>query len=102
MDSQNIRTPRHIRKLHRYPPVKPARSQKRRVKRIGTVGRRKNDNALGAVKAVHLCKKLIQRLLPLVISIDLAVTFLSNRIDLVDKHDARRFFVGLLEQIPAP
>src|SRR5699024_3676352 len=97
---QDILASLQIRELHRNPPVKPAGTKQRRVKGIRPVGRRQNHNAPAPVKTIHLCEKLVQSLLTLIISAEArAVTLLSYGIDLVDKHDTRRFLIGLLEQV---
>ena len=86
--------------LHRDAPVKPARAQQRRVERFRPVGGCKDDDALGAVKAVHLGQQLVKRLFTLVIAAQAAaVTFFANRINLVDEHNAGRLFTRLLEQV---
>ena len=59
------------------------------------------DNyAVVCFKSVHLGKQLVQCLLPLIIAAHPAVTLLADGVDLVDKYDTRRFFLGLPEQIP--
>ena len=52
-----------------------------------------------AVKAVHLCQKLIQRLLTLVIAAVTGITALSDSINLVDKNNAGRVLFRLLKQV---
>ena len=89
-----------IRQFHRDAPVKAARAQQRRVQRFGAVCGRQNDDARGAVKAVHLAQKLVQRLLPLIVAANArAIAFFANGVDLVNKHNARGLFLGLLKQI---
>ena len=98
MDFQNCLTAFQIRQLYRNPAVKTSRTKQRRIEGFRTVGRRENDNTLLAVKTIHLSQKLVQRLLALVIAAHAgAVTLLTNRIDLVDKYDTRRFFIGLFK-----
>ena len=98
MDFQNCLTTFQIRQLYRNPAVKTSRTKQRRIEGFRTVGRRQNDNTLLTVKTIHLSQKLVQRLLALVIAAHAgAVTLLTNRIDLVDKYDTRRFFIGLFK-----
>ena len=98
MDFQNCLTAFQIRQLYRNPAVKTSRTKQRRIEGFRTVGRRQNDNTLLTVKTIHLSQKLVQRLLALVIAAHAgAVTLLTNRIDLVDKYDTRRFFIGLFK-----
>ena len=100
MDFQDLFPALQVRKLYRDPPVESSRTQERRVQAVRAVGRRQDDYALGSVKAVHLRQELVQRLLALVISgKSLSVSFLSDRIDLIDKDDTRRFLVRLLEEV---
>ena len=98
MDFQNCLTAFQIRQLYRNPAVKTSRTKQSRIEGFRTVGRRQNDNTLLTVKTIHLSQKLVQRLLALVIAAHAgAVTLLTNRIDLVDKYDTRRFFIGLFK-----
>ena len=86
--------------LHRDAAVEAARAQQRRVERFRAVGRREDDHALGAVKAVHLGQQLVERLLALIVAAKAgAVALFADGIDLVDEHDAGRFFARLLEQV---
>ena len=57
-----------IRFVHDYPAVKTSGSQKRLIKDLRPVCRRKNDNAFLSVETIHLGKKLIECLLSLLIS----------------------------------
>ena len=88
-----------IRQFYRNSTVKPSRSRQRGVERFRTVGRRQNDNPVIALEAVHFGQQLIERLLPFIISGKLSVTFLADRVDFIDKHDAWCFFLGLLEEV---
>ncbi len=54
VDFKNIDTSLQIRLIHNNAPVKASRSQKRFVKNLRSVRRRKNNNSLLAVKTVHL------------------------------------------------
>ena len=100
MDLQNILAALQIRQLHRHAAVEAARTGQRGVQRFGAVGGRQNDDAVVALKAVHLGEQLVQGLLPLVIAADLAVPLLADGVDLVDEHDAGGLVIGLLEQVP--
>ena len=80
--------------------VKATGAQQGRVKAVGAVGSSENDNALVVIKAVHLGQQLVKRLLALIVAAKAAtVTLLADRIDLIDKHDARGLFLGLLKQV---
>ena len=70
--------------------VKATRTQQRRIQHIRTIGRRDDDHALLSVKAVHLNKELVERLLALIMSPTHAVSAMAtNGIDLINKHQAR-------------
>ena len=87
-----------IRKLHRNPPVKSSRSQKSRVQRIRPIGRRQNHNAFGTVESIHLRQKLVQCLLPLIVSAGkLAVPLLADGVNFINKYNTRSLFRCLFE-----
>ena len=102
MNAQNGFTPLQIRQFYRHPPVEPSRPQEGGIQGFGPVGRRQDDDAFLSVKAVHFRQQLIQRLFPLIVAANSsgAVPLLADGIDLVNKHDAGRLLIGLLEQIP--
>ena len=80
--------------------VKTAGAQQGRVKAVGTVGGSEDDDALVVIEAVHLGQQLVERLLALIIAAKAAaVTLFADGIDLVDKHDTRGLFLGLLKQV---
>ena len=99
MDFQDLFTAFQVRQLYRNTPVETARSCKRRVQGFRTVRRCQDDDAVVCLKSIHLCKELVQGLLSLVISSDSSVTFLSDRINLIDKYNTRRFLLRLFEKI---
>ena len=88
-----------IGQLHGHAPVKAAGARERRVERLGPVRGGEDDDAVVALEAVHLGQQLIERLLALVVAADLPVTLFADGVDLVDEHDARRFLLGLAEQV---
>ena len=101
MDFQDGLTPGQIRQLHRHTAVEAAGTQQRRVKGLRPVGGRQDHHTLAAIEAVHLRQQLVQGLLPLVIAAHaVAIALLADGVDLVNEHDARCLFIGLLEQIP--
>ena len=99
MNLQNLLTALEVRKLYWNPAVETARTKKSRVKGIRTVGGCQNNNALGTVETIHLGQQLVQGLLTLVVSADLAVTLFTDGIDLIDEYDTGRFFLGLFKKI---
>ena len=86
-------------KLDGNAAVEAAGARERRVERLGAVGRCEDYYAVIALKAVHLGQELVERLLALVIAAELTVTLFADRVNLVDKYDAGRFFLGLTEQV---
>ena len=100
VDFQNFFSAFQIRQFHRNSPVKSSRTKQSRIQRIRTVCRRENYDTFRRIESVHLGQQLVQGLLALVISgKSLAVTFLSYRINLINKYNTRRFFIRLLKQV---
>ena len=80
--------------------VKSTGTEKCGVKYIGAVCRRHNDNALASVKAVHLYKQLIERLLTLVMSAsETCASMTADCIYLVYKDDSGGVSAGGLKEI---
>ncbi len=100
---ENRNSSLQIRLIHYDPSVKTARAKQRFVQNFRTVGGSQHQNSLGGVKAVHLGKQLIQRLLPLLVA---AAVFIvpapADRVNLINKYNAGRILGGLLKQIPHP
>ena len=97
---KDIDTSLQIRAVYDDSPVKTAGTQQRLIEHLRSVRRRKYEKPLRRIKSIHLRKQLIQRLLTLIItSAVAAVTALSDRINLIDKDDARRIFLRLLKQV---
>ena len=89
-----------IRQFHRNTTVKTSRTGKCRVKGFRTVGRCQNDNTIVSFKSIHLRKQLVQCLLTFIISTcHLAITFLSDSINFINKYDTRCFFLCLFKEI---
>ena len=97
---QNGLTSGKIRQIHRYAPVKATRAKQGLIQRFRAIGSSQNDDTGASVKAIHFCQQLIQRLLTFIITADpCPVTLLSYGVNFIDKHDTRRLFSSLLEQI---
>ena len=80
--------------------VETTRAQQGRVKHVGAVCRRDDDDAFIGFKAVHFHQQLVQRLLAFVVGIAEAVaTATSDSVDFVDEDDARRVLLGLFEHV---
>jgi hypothetical protein len=90
----------HVGPVDRDLPVEAPGPQQRRVKDVGPVGGRDQDDAALGVEAVHLNEQLVQRLLALVVATaEAGAAVAADRVDLVDEHDGRRVRLGLLEEI---
>mmetsp|Transcript_2441 Transcript_2441/g.8243 ORF Transcript_2441/g.8243 Transcript_2441/m.8243 type:complete len:673 (+) Transcript_2441:1388-3406(+) len=87
--------------VHGDLPVEPSRPEQGRVKDVGPVGGRHDDDSGVALKPVHLGQQLVERLLPLVVaSANASSPGPSHRVDLVNEDDARGVLLGLLEKVP--
>ena len=83
--------------------IEPSGAEEGGVEHLGPVGRAHDDDALPPVEAVHLGQELVERLLALLVAPERALhARLSQRIQLVDEHDARRLGLCLLEEISDP
>ena len=81
----------NVRRGHDDDAVEAARPQQRRIEHVRTIGRGDDDHARVIVEAIHLDQDLVQRLLALVVGVAQASSALpTDRVDLVDKDDARR------------
>ena len=81
--------------------VETAGSQQRWIEHIGAVGGGDDDNIGIRAKAIHLDQDLIQGLLALIVrSAQPGTPVAPHGVDLVDKDDARRIPLGLVEEIP--
>ena len=100
MHLQDIDSSLQIRAVDNDSPVKTAGPQQRRIQYLRPVGRRQDQKTFGGIESVHLRQKLIQRLLPLIVSAAVpAVTALSDGIDLIDENNAGRILLCFLEKV---
>src|SRR5204863_472316 len=78
----------------------------RGVEHVRTVGRGRDDDALGRVEPVHLHEELVEGLLALVVGPEArahdAGAPLADRVDLIEEHEGRGLLLRLLEQLPNP
>ena len=90
----------NIRIGHNNLTVKATRAQQRRVQHVRAVGGRNQNNALIGFKPVHLNQQLIERLLALIITAaETGTTMATDRINLINKDDARGIGFGLLKHV---
>mmetsp|Transcript_5988 Transcript_5988/g.14182 ORF Transcript_5988/g.14182 Transcript_5988/m.14182 type:complete len:212 (-) Transcript_5988:890-1525(-) len=81
--------------------VKAAGAQQSIVQDVRPVSGSNDDDATVALEAVHFREDLVQSLLTLVVATAHAgPTLTTNSIDLVNEHDAGRFLLRLLENVP--
>ena len=82
-------------------PVETSGTHQRFVEDIGPVRRSEHDHPCIRSETVHLGKQLVQGIFPLVVrrKTHVFTPGTADRIDLVDKDDARGFFLGLAEQV---
>ena len=103
MDLERFNTSLKIGLIHYDTAVKPSGTQQSLIKYLRSVGRRKDKYSLARIKTVHLRKKLVKCLLPLVIAAsEPRITALSYRIYLIYEYDAGRILGRILKQIPYP
>ncbi len=80
--------------------IEAAWTEQGRVEHFGPVGCGHDDDRLARIEAVHFRQQLIERLFALFVTAERALRArLTQRVELVDEHHARRFGFGLLEQI---
>src|SRR5699024_358041 len=81
-------TASHIRTGDRNLPVETAGTEQCRVKDVGSVCCGNHDDAFVFAKAIHLHKKLVERLLTLIVAAaDTGTTLTADCIDLIDEDD---------------
>ena len=100
MHSEYLFSALDIRDPYHYLPVESAWSQQCRVENVRSVGCREDDDTCVFRETVHLYQQLVQRLFSFVVAAaEACASLTSNRIDLVDKNDARCVFLCLFEQV---
>src|SRR6185503_17053893 len=100
MHAKNLFTAADVRTIDDYATIETARSQKRWIQNVWTVRGGDQDHAVVRFEAIHLHQQLIQRLLALIGSAaKTCAAVASNRVNLIDKDDARSILLALLEQI---
>ena len=82
--------------------VKTTGAQQGRVEYVGTVSSRQDDDTGVGTETVHLRQELVQRTLPFVITTGhhTLTAASTDRIDLINEDDRRRFLFRLTEEIP--
>ena len=100
MDAENLFSAYDIRNADDDLTVESARTQQRRIQYVRPVCRSQDDDACVFCESVHFDQQLVQRLFPFIVAAaKTCASLTSYRIDLIDKDDAGRVLLGLLEQI---
>ncbi len=91
-----------VRKVHMNLAVEPARTEQRLVEDVSPVGGGKDDDSRIGIESVHLGKKLVQSVFPLVVGGESAVLApcTAHGVNLVYEDDARGCLLSLTEEIP--
>src|SRR5690606_6665127 len=90
----------HVREADDDAAVEAARPEQGRVEHVGAVGGGDEDDAVVALKAVHLDEQLVEGLLALVVTAaEASAAVATDGVDLVDEDDAGGVLLALLEQV---
>src|SRR5438874_2019464 len=83
--------------------IESARAEQRWIQDIGPVRSRDNDDTFLGIESVHLDQERIKCLLTLIVTAaDAVAAVAADRVDFIDKNDAGRAFLALLEHVPDP
>jgi len=84
--------------------VETAGTHQRPVEDIGPVGGRQHNYPAVGIESVHFREQLVEGVLTLVVGAEIGVPSAGppNGVNLVDKNNTGRLFLGLLEEIPYP
>ena len=100
MNPEDFEATLHVRAVEDDLAVEAAWAQQRRVEHVRAVGGRDHDHVRVRVETVHLDQDLIEGLLALVVrSAQAGAALATDCVDLVDKDDAGRVALGLIEQV---
>ena len=97
---QNILAPLNVRIRYRNLTVKTPRAQQSRIKNVGTVSRRNQNNVLVRFKTVHLDQQLVQRLFALVVAAaQTGAAMTADSVDFVNKQQTGGIFLSLRKHV---
>ena len=103
MDPQNFFPAFNIGEINRDLAIESAGAEQRRIKDIGPVGSRDNDDTFLGIESVHLHEERIECLLALIMTAANPVAAVpTDRVNFVDENNAGRAFLALFEHIPDP
>jgi hypothetical protein len=96
VDLEDLLAPVHVGRRDEDLAVEAPRAQQRRVELLEQVRGGHDDDAVGAVEAVHLDQQLVERLLTL--AGDVRAALAPDGVELVDEDDRGGMLAGLAEQ----
>jgi hypothetical protein len=97
---QDTFSPSDVRSWYDNVPIEPPWTEQRGIQYIRPVGSGDENNSLVGLESIHLDQQLVQRLFPLVIAAAEAGSAVTpNRVNFVDKYDARRVLFALNEKV---
>src|SRR5713226_5444922 len=101
MDAQDGFAATSFGEIYRDLPVETPRSQQGWIEHVRAVRGGQDNDGLVGLEAIHFHQQLLQRLFPLIIAGEsrCATARAPNRVDFIDKYDARRVLLGLLKEI---
>src|SRR6056300_200665 len=100
MNTQNLFTTSHTWKRHGNLTIKATWSEKCIIKNINSVGGCNNNNTSFIIKAIHLCKKLIDSLFAFIIRWHTtSTTLLTNGINLINEDNTRLVLTSHLKEV---
>ena len=89
--------------INHHLAVKTTGPHQGRIKHVRAIGGRNDDDAVIALKAIHLGEQLVEGLLPFVVAAaQTGAPLTADGINFIDEDDARGIFLGLFEQIAHP
>jgi hypothetical protein len=98
--AQNFFAAFHVGKIDRDLPIETTGTQQGGIENIGPVRRRDDNNAFLGIETVHLDEQRIECLFAFIVSAaDTVTAMTADCVDLVDKNDARRRLLALLEHV---
>src|SRR5690606_15138599 len=88
------------RQIHDHLAVKPARTQQSRVQYVRTVGSGNHNHTFTTLETIHFHQQLVQGLLTLIVpATQASAPMATHSVDLVDKNNTGRLFLGLLKHV---
>jgi hypothetical protein len=97
---QDTFSPSDVRSWYYNVPIEPPWTEQRGIQYVRPVGCSDENDSLVGLESIHLDQQLVQRLFALVMAATEACSAVTpNRVDFVDKDDARRLLFALNEKV---